>query len=191
MSAYLTSLETLIEAGATPEMLFKVVKAHEEERAVMEAQRVALQEKEEAKKEAVRAKDRERKANVRRKSSGSPTEVQNTTSQDPLNITNKNPLKGVQKEKTSPSPKKVESRKTQLNLTTLPDHWRDECIAKHRMLNPEVEFQKFRDHHLARGSLMKDWMAAWRTWLRRGDEYRLKNNPAKPPPNPNHNLVKH
>lgn len=27
------------------------------------------------------------------------------------------------------------------------------------------EWQKFRDHHLAKGSLMADWSAAWRTWL--------------------------
>lgn len=28
-----------------------------------------------------------------------------------------------------------------------------------------VQWQKFRDHHRAKGSLMADWSAAWRTWL--------------------------
>lgn len=37
-------------------------------------------------------------------------------------------------------------------------------------MNPYVEFAKFKDNHLAKGSKMKDWTAAWRTWLRRGVE---------------------
>ena len=28
-----------------------------------------------------------------------------------------------------------------------------------------AEFRKFRDHHVAKGSLMANWDAAWRTWL--------------------------
>ncbi len=28
-----------------------------------------------------------------------------------------------------------------------------------------TEWRKFRDHHRAKGSLMADWQAAWRTWL--------------------------
>jgi uncharacterized protein YdaU (DUF1376 family) len=28
-----------------------------------------------------------------------------------------------------------------------------------------LQWQKFRDHHCAKGSLMADWSAAWRTWL--------------------------
>jgi hypothetical protein len=30
----------------------------------------------------------------------------------------------------------------------------------------EFEFAQFRDHHAAKGSLMADWPAAWRTWAR-------------------------
>ena len=33
--------------------------------------------------------------------------------------------------------------------------------------NPEREFEMFKDHHLAKGTLFKDWNAAWRTWSRR------------------------
>lgn len=28
-----------------------------------------------------------------------------------------------------------------------------------------AEWQRFRDHHIAKGNLMADWSAAWRTWL--------------------------
>lgn len=33
------------------------------------------------------------------------------------------------------------------------------------------EFEKFRDHHLAKGNRYADWLAAWRTWVRRGVAY--------------------
>ena len=32
--------------------------------------------------------------------------------------------------------------------------------------NPESELDAFRDYHLAHGSIMADWEAAFRTWLR-------------------------
>lgn len=46
--------------------------------------------------------------------------------------------------------------------------------AKH--VDPIPEFDKFRDHHKAKGSLMKDWRAAWRTWVRRSPEFNGGNN---------------
>ena len=33
------------------------------------------------------------------------------------------------------------------------------------------EFDKFRDHHTAKGSAMADWLSAWRNWCRRSIEY--------------------
>lgn len=41
------------------------------------------------------------------------------------------------------------------------------------MLNRELD--KFRDHHTAKGSVMKDWQAAFRTWLRNADEWKDRN----------------
>ena len=32
-------------------------------------------------------------------------------------------------------------------------------------LDADAEIAKFRDHHAAKGSLMADWDAAWRTWV--------------------------
>lgn len=34
-----------------------------------------------------------------------------------------------------------------------------------------VELEQFRDHHIARGTVMKDWDAAFRTWLRNAVKY--------------------
>ena len=34
-----------------------------------------------------------------------------------------------------------------------------------------AEFEKFREHHIARGTLFKDWEAAWRTWVLRSAQY--------------------
>lgn len=42
----------------------------------------------------------------------------------------------------------------------------------------ELLFENFKDYHAARGSLMIDWMAAWRTWVRRDVQF----NGAKRPP---------
>lgn len=45
-------------------------------------------------------------------------------------------------------------------------------IAKGLGLNLAVEFTKFKDHHQAKGSLMLDWDAALRKWLRNTVEFR-------------------
>lgn len=53
--------------------------------------------------------------------------------------------------------------------------------ALDRGLDPSAELEKFRDYHLARGSAMKDWGAAWRTWCRNAVTYRQRDGTkAKP-----------
>jgi uncharacterized protein YdaU (DUF1376 family) len=37
------------------------------------------------------------------------------------------------------------------------------------------EWPRFRDHHIAKGSVMADWSAAWRTWLRNAKEFARSN----------------
>jgi len=37
--------------------------------------------------------------------------------------------------------------------------------AQAKALRVEIELPKFRDYHLAKGSTMVDWQAAWRTWV--------------------------
>ncbi len=45
-----------------------------------------------------------------------------------------------------------------------------------------AEFEKFRDHHVARGTRFIDWPAAWRTWMRRSREFSQSPPPAEKPP---------
>ena len=45
-----------------------------------------------------------------------------------------------------------------------------------------AELQRFRDHHAARGSLMADWNAAWRTWC--ANARRFHEERAGPPRTP-------
>lgn len=40
------------------------------------------------------------------------------------------------------------------------------AFANERGVDPQEEFDKFRDHHKAKGSVFKDWPAAFRTWVR-------------------------
>lgn len=57
----------------------------------------------------------------------------------------------------------------------------DWCRGKRPELRAEHVAQVFRDHHLAHGSTMKDWRAAWRTWV--GKErapYQPRGSPAGP-----------
>ena len=42
----------------------------------------------------------------------------------------------------------------------------------------EVEFDKFRAHHEAKGNIFQNWTAAWRTWVLHAVEYRERNGAA-------------
>jgi hypothetical protein len=41
-------------------------------------------------------------------------------------------------------------------------------FANERGIDPQEEFQAFREHHKSKGSLFVDWRAAWRTWVLNG-----------------------
>jgi hypothetical protein len=51
-------------------------------------------------------------------------------------------------------------------------------LAKELGLSLEHEFKMFEDFHESKGSVMKDWDAALRTWLRKSSEFKRPN--AKP-----------
>lgn len=85
--------------------------------------------------------------------------------------------KGMQGEGTKPRKK----------ATRLPDTFTLteplKLYATERGLNPEQEFEAFRDHHRANTkSLYLDWEATWRTWCRRAVEFNGRGNGGKPPP---------
>ena len=44
-------------------------------------------------------------------------------------------------------------------------------------VEPEIEFESFRDHHLAKGSKFADWVAAFRTWIRNAERYKNEKRP--------------
>lgn len=66
------------------------------------------------------------------------------------------------------------SRRTRLELTELPDKWRAWTAKECPALDPAREFEKFRNDHVAKGSLMAKWDAAWRTWCLRAVEFTAK-----------------
>lgn len=65
---------------------------------------------------------------------------------------------------------KPAKRASQLPDTLAPNDKHRE-IAAERGLNLAAEFEKFSDHHRAKGSTFKDWDAALRNWLRNSRGY--------------------
>lgn len=52
-------------------------------------------------------------------------------------------------------------------------------FANERSIEPIEEFQAFRDYHKSRGSVFKDWRAAWRTWVRNAAKINGRNGNGK------------
>lgn len=44
-------------------------------------------------------------------------------------------------------------------------------LATEQRLEMPWEWNKFKDHHRAKGSRFVDWDAAWRTWIRHAVEF--------------------
>lgn len=69
----------------------------------------------------------------------------------------------------------------------LPDDWKPNEVhlgyAAENDLDIDAEAEQFIDHHRAKGSTMKDWDAAFRTWLRNAVKWR-KDNPGRQAPRP-------
>ncbi len=51
---------------------------------------------------------------------------------------------------------------------------RADGLARSYGLNPHKELAAFRDHHVAKGSIFKDWQAAYRNWLRNAVKFAAK-----------------
>ncbi len=51
---------------------------------------------------------------------------------------------------------------------------RADALAKSYGLNPFKELAAFRDHHVSKGTVFRDWQAAFRTWLRHAVQYAQK-----------------
>jgi len=79
------------------------------------------------------------------------------------------------KQKTTPSSSSSSSSSTPVEVVApkrrkqLPDDFYPDSTglnaAGQKGVDVAVELQKFRDYHAAKGSVMLDWQAAWRTWV--------------------------
>ncbi|MEQ8344833.1 MAG: DUF1376 domain-containing protein [Sneathiellaceae bacterium] len=82
----------------------------------------------------------------------------------------------------SPSPKKRESRSRQraLDVDTLPTAWRDFCQRERPDLDPTHTFATFKDVAADKAWLSADWLAKWRTFVRREHRPAVGNRRAGP-----------
>lgn len=53
------------------------------------------------------------------------------------------------------------------------EHWRNEGVV--HLLDIDDQIQRFRDHHMQKGSLMANWSAAWSTWFRNAARWKLED----------------
>jgi len=60
------------------------------------------------------------------------------------------------------------------NFSVKPVHL--ELAMKNDWPNPNQEIEAFRDHHLARGNVMRDWDRAFYTWLRNAKRFGANNH---------------
>ena len=77
--------------------------------------------------------------------------------------------KPTQSEEASPEPKPTKACQIKEDWEPTPNeaNQRNEAGLRDR----QWELDQFRDYHLARGSLMKNWDAAWRTWCRNSKKW--------------------
>lgn len=54
--------------------------------------------------------------------------------------------------------------------------------AEQRRVNTATELQSFRNHHTAKGTVLKDWQAGWRTWCDKAVEFGRAGSPGKAAP---------
>lgn len=70
--------------------------------------------------------------------------------------------------------------------SSIPADWQPDQagweFASARDITLSVTVPKFRDYHIAKGSLMADWAAAWRTWC--SNDVQFRRTPARAPSQP-------
>ena len=71
-----------------------------------------------------------------------------------------------------------------MKRSRIPEQWQPDAkcaaFARDLELDPAQLVGPFVDHHLAKGSLMADWDAAWRTWCRNDVKYAQRRAPGLP-----------
>ncbi len=189
MSAIAELIRNMSAAGAPPEAIALAVEAIEAKDAALEARR---------------ASDRERKRRQRAgQSRDCPVTVTgqsedkiassraeyNTTRAPaliPVGLSNDNPpinspLVVPPNPETAPRKASRAKPRTQIGEDQLPERRDVDHAVAAGMTHPDLvaEWRRFRDHHRAKGSIMADWSAAWRTWV--GNRDRFAQPRAGPP----------
>lgn len=83
----------------------------------------------------------------------------------------------------SPQPLKAKTRKVTKRGSRLSETWSptptDYAHASKRGLTPQEvnhEADQFRNHHLAKGTVSKDWAASWRTWCGNASKWKAERS---------------
>lgn len=78
-------------------------------------------------------------------------------------------------------PAEPAARKPRARAIPLPESWTPNDghheLARAERVDLAREAAKFRDHHLAKGSMFKDWDRAFSNWLRRSAEFQARASP--------------
>jgi len=80
----------------------------------------------------------------------------------------------VTQEKTSSSPRRKPDTPLPADFRLTPEMsaWATEHLLATPATEVSVETEQFKDHALAHDRRAKNWTAAWRTWMRKGDQMR-------------------
>lgn len=54
---------------------------------------------------------------------------------------------------------------------SIPPEYLEYARAKHPSINPQTEFTKFVNFHLSKDNRFSNWLAAWRTWTTKAEEF--------------------
>lgn len=54
---------------------------------------------------------------------------------------------------------------------SIPPEYLEYAQAKHPSINPQTEFTKFVNFHLSKDNRFSNWLAAWRTWATKAEEF--------------------
>ena len=69
----------------------------------------------------------------------------------------------------------------------IPPEYLEYARAKHPSINAQAEFTKFVNFHLSKDNKFSDWLAAWRTWTTKAEEF-AKSRPQSQAQNPQQNF---
>jgi len=85
----------------------------------------------------------------------------------------------------APTPPKAKTKRTPKRGTRMSETWAptqmDYAHATKAGLGPQEinhEADQFRDYHISKGTVSKDWAASWRTWCRNAVKWSAKRKPA-------------